>query len=76
MTSEAAAEKYVGKVILKIVVTPEGRVENIRVVQAARHGLTDAAMKAVAKWKYTPAKNRNGIPVPVQITIDVAFRMK
>jgi TonB family protein len=73
-TKEAVAEKYVGRVILKIVVTPEGRTENIRVVQGAKYGLTESAMKAVARWKFKPAKDSKGNPVPVEITVEVAFR--
>jgi TonB family protein len=60
---------------LKIVVTPEGRVENIRVVQRARLGLTESAVKTVSRWRYKPAKDSNGIPVPVEITIEVPFHV-
>jgi TonB family protein len=73
LTPQAIAEKYVGRVVLKIVVTPEGRAENIRVVLAAKFGLTEAARKAVAKWKYKPAKDSNGTLVPVEITVEVPF---
>ncbi len=69
---EAIAEKYVGRVILRIVVTPEGRTADIRVERGAKYGLTEAAVKAVEKWKYKPAR-LNGKPVPVEVVVEVDF---
>jgi TonB family protein len=73
-TQEARAEKYTARVLLRIVVTPEGRAVNIRAEKSAKYGLTEAAVRAVEKWKFKPAR-RNGQPVPVEVMIEVTFRL-
>lgn len=44
-----------GEVVLKIVVTEEGKVGKVDVVSSAPAGLTEAAVDAVARWRYRPA---------------------
>ncbi|MBI3645182.1 MAG: TonB family protein [Acidobacteriales bacterium] len=74
-TLEARAAKYVGRVVLKIIVTPEGRTANIRVEKGAKYGLTEAAVDAVKRWRFKPAL-LNGKPVPVETMIEVTFRLR
>ena len=75
-TDEARAAKFNGTVILQVVVTAEGRVENISVVRKAGYGLEQNAMKTVRKWKFTPAKGPDGSPVSTLVPIEVTFRLK
>ncbi len=74
VTPEARAAKYVSRVLLKIVVTVEGNAADVRVEKGAQYGLTEAALNAVRKWKFKPALF-NGKPVPVEVMIEITFRL-
>ncbi|MBV9087781.1 MAG: energy transducer TonB [Acidobacteriaceae bacterium] len=65
---------YEGKVVLGIVVDAEGRLRDITVVEPVGLGLDENAVQAVYKWQFKPA-TRAGEPVPVQISVEVNFRL-
>ncbi len=73
-SDEARKAKYQGTVILWVVVGPEGRVHDIRVQRSLGMGLDDKAVEAVRTWKFEPAR-KDGQPVPVQINVEVNFRL-
>ena len=75
-TEEARAAKFNGTVILQVVVTAEGRVENISVVRKAGYGLEQNAIETVRKWQFKPATGPNGKPVSTIVPIEVTFRLK
>ena len=49
-----------GVVILELRVSPQGLVENIRVVQGVA-SLTEMTESGVQRWKFTPARNRGNL---------------
>ncbi|HEY3353082.1 MAG TPA: TonB family protein [Polyangia bacterium] len=55
-----------GTVILDLVVGPDGAPRDITVVQGLDHGLTEAALAALKRCRFTPGE-RNGEPVPVRV---------
>jgi protein TonB len=60
-----------GTVVLECVISPHGKVTDVRVVRSIP--LLDAsAMEAVKQWVYTPTL-LNGVPVPVIMTVTVNF---
>src|SRR5579884_2300253 len=63
-----------GTVVLQVKVSKEGRASDIKVVQSVGHGLDEAAINAVARWKYQPA-TLNGEPVEVLTKVEVNFRL-
>ena len=69
--SIARAARVGGSVVLDAVITDEGRVTGVRVVNSAPL-LDEAAMVAVWQWQYEPAL-LNGVAVPVSATINVTF---
>lgn len=74
----AAMRKGVeGTVICSILVSPEGDVEAVRILKSAdnTYGLDDAAVAAVAKWKFRPAV-KDGRPIRVWISYPVVFRLR
>jgi TonB family protein len=73
-TQEARDEKIAGTVLLKIVVTAQGKADNIEVVKGIDPGLDQAAMDAVAQWEFQPG-TKDGQPVNVWATIEVNFRL-
>lgn len=61
-----------GEVVLRVVVTAEGTVGKVDVVTGAPAGLTEAAVDAVARWRYRPARVGDR-PVPVVKVVRVRF---
>jgi protein TonB len=73
-TPEALSAKVQGVVILEVVVGPEGRVDQVRVLRSIPL-LDQSAVDAVKEWEFTPTL-LNGMPVPVQMTVTVNFTLK
>ena len=61
-----------GKVTLEAVVTTDGMIRDVRVVQTPNPALSKAATDAVVNWKYKPAKC-DGLPVAVHWTVVIDF---
>ena len=65
-----------GRLVLKVVIDREGRVDTIDVARSSGHPILDRAAKsAVRQWKFEPGR-RAGIPVRAAIDIPVVFRLK
>ena len=60
--------------VLHAVIGADGAVQNLRVVSSAHPLLNDAALAAVAQWRFRPYL-LNGIPVEVEAQITVNFIM-
>jgi TonB family protein len=73
-SDEARRAKYQGVVVLWVVVGPDGRVHDIRVQRTLGMGLDERAVEAVRHWKFEPAR-KDGVPVAVQVNIEVNFRL-
>lgn len=63
-----------GPVVLHAVIGADGAVQNLRVVSSAHPTLNDAALAAVAQWRFRPYL-LNGVPVEVEAQITVNFIM-
>jgi TonB family protein len=73
-SEEARKAKYQGTVVLWMVVGADGRPQQVRVQRSLGMGLDEKAIEAVRQWKFEPAK-LNGQSVPVQINVEVNFRL-
>jgi len=73
-SEEARKAKYQGTVVLWLVVSPEGKPQQIRVQRSLGMGLDEKAIEAVRQWRFEPAK-KDGQPVPVMINVEVNFRL-
>jgi periplasmic protein TonB len=62
-----------GVVVLEATISPEGRVDNVKVLRGSPL-LNDAALNAVKSWAYTPTL-LNGVPVAVVMTVTVSFKL-
>jgi protein TonB len=62
-----------GVVVLEAVISPVGRVTEVKVLRGSPL-LDDAAVNAVKSWVYTPTL-LNGVPVPVVMTVTVSFKL-
>jgi len=74
--SEEARNKHLqGKVVLELIVLPNGRVTSVRVVRGVGMGLDEKAVEAVRKWRFKPMIGPQGQPVAVEFDVQVAFRL-
>jgi len=62
-----------GTVVMLIGVTAKGRVEPVRVLRSDEPAFEKSAVETVKKWKFKPAE-KNGHPVPVQVTVEMKFQ--
>jgi len=74
-SDEARKAKLQGAVLLRLVVTPEGRAAQIHVVKGLGLGLDEKAVEAVREWRFKPAREPGGKLVAVGITVEVMFRL-
>jgi len=64
-----------GKVVLKILIDHTGTVQKIAVIQHAAYGFTEAAVEAVRKSSFAPAR-RNGEKVVSNALLAIRFRLE
>jgi protein TonB len=69
----ALAARKEGTVILQAVIDETGNVREVKVLRSVQL-LDDAAIQAVANWRFTPTL-LNGTAVPVVMTVTVAFAL-
>jgi protein TonB len=69
----AAMARVQGIVILECLLSPEGRVADVKVLQGIPL-LDEAAVLAVKQWVFTPTLF-NGVPVPAIMTVNVRFAL-
>ncbi len=73
-SEEARKAKWQGTVVLWVVVGPDGKVHDLRVVRSLGLGLDEKAMEAVKQYRFRPALLQ-GKPVPVAISVEVDFHI-
>ncbi len=62
------------RVVVRFVVTEEGRVGEVDVIERSSRECADAAAAAVRTWTFVPAK-RGGKPVAVEMHIPIVFNL-
>ena len=72
--AEAQAKGLRGIVILDVTIDKDGKVGGVDIVRSIP-GLDEAAIAAVRKWEYEPAKVA-GKPVAVKLTVPITFLMQ
>ena len=74
-TSEAVRRGIQGIVSMSAVITDQGRVTNLVIEKKLDHELDQVAVATVKSWRFNPAMNVDGKPVPVHVPIEVTFRL-
>jgi len=74
-TDEARRAKYQGIVTVGLIVDAQGNPQNVHVIRAIGYGLDEKAVEAVRQYKFKPAIKQGKGPVPVQLAINVNFRI-
>jgi TonB family protein len=73
-SESARRHKQQGTGVLRLIVTPEGKVALVKAERVIGFGLDQKAVNAVCQWKFKPAL-KDGQPVPVEIEVEVSFRL-
>src|SRR5215470_1794398 len=73
-SEEARKAKFQGTVVLGLVVGPDGRPRDMKVLRSLGLGLDEKAIEAVKNWRFDPAV-KDGKPVSVYISVEVDFRL-
>ena len=73
-SEEARKAKYQGTCVLWLVVGPDGRPRDMKVLRSLGLGLDEKAIEAVKNWRFEPAVKDNK-PVAVYISVEVDFRL-
>ncbi len=70
----AQTARVQGTVIIEATIGANGKVLNTKILRSVPM-LDQAALDAVKQWEYTPTR-LNGVPVPVVMTVTVAFKLQ
>jgi TonB family protein len=76
-TPAAMRARLQGTVVLNCVVQTDGTCTDIRVMQSldAALGLDEQAIASARQWRFRPGF-RLGVPVPVRVTLEIAFNIR
>jgi protein TonB len=73
-TDDARKNQITGTVVLRVIFSSLGHVEQIRTVQQLPFGLTERAIAAARQIKFLPA-TRGGRPVSVYMQLEYNFNL-
>ena len=67
---------FEGRVVLKVLVSKDGRAIKVTLGKSSGHAILDrAAIKAVRKWVFKPGK-LNGVPIDMWVKVPVVYELK
>jgi len=73
-TATARQARVAGVVIVEAIIDRNGNVDQVKVIKGLPMGLSEAAERAVKKWKFRPG-TLNGQPVDVIFNLTVNFKL-
>lgn len=73
-SEEARKAKFMGNVLVNLIVDSQGRPQNVHVLRGVGMGLDDKAVAAVKLYRFRPAME-GGKPVPVELNVEVDFQI-
>jgi TonB family protein len=73
-SEEARKAKYMGTIVLYLVVDSSGTPGDVQIMRPLGLGLDEKAVNAVSSWRFRPAE-KDGEPVPVAINVEVNFHL-
>jgi len=73
-SEEARKAKFMGVVLVNLIVDSQGHPQNVHVLRGVGMGLDGKAVDAVKQYRFKPAME-NGKPVPVELNVEVNFQI-
>lgn len=73
-SEEARKNKFQGTVLVRIVVGVDGKAHDAIVIRSLGMGLDEKAVEAAKLWRFEPG-TKDGVPVPVEVTLEVNFHL-
>jgi protein TonB len=73
-SEEARKAKFMGVVLVNLVVDAQGRPQNVHILRGVGMGLDENAIKAVQQYRFKPAMEA-GKPVAVELNVEVNFQI-
>jgi protein TonB len=73
-SEEARKAKFMGVVLVNLVVDAQGRPQNVHILRGVGMGLDDKALAAVRQYRFKPAME-DGKPVAVELNVEVNFQI-
>ena len=73
-SEEARKAKFMGIVLVNLIVDANGNPENVHILRGVGMGLDEKAVEAVRQYKFKPARE-GGKPVPVELNVEVNFQI-
>ncbi|MGB2664784.1 MAG: energy transducer TonB [Candidatus Acidiferrum sp.] len=74
-SEEARKAKLQGKILLQVLVGPDGKANRIRILQGLGMGLDERAIEAVHTRRFSPGRAAAKNPVPTWVTIESRFQL-
>jgi TonB family protein len=74
--ADAKKARIEGVVILDGTIDTKGVVRDLKPVRSEPLGLTEAAIKAVSQWRYTPARDASGKAITMPLTLTISFTLQ
>jgi TonB family protein len=74
-SEQARKANFSGRVLLQVIIQPDGHATDIQIVKGVGLGLDERAIEAVRTWRFKPAVGPEGKAVPVRTDIEVNFRL-
>ena len=74
-SERARSRRYQGTMLMRLTITEEGKVEDIRILRPLGLELDERAAAAVKTWTFAPA-TLDGKPVKAMANIEVTFRLR
>jgi protein TonB len=73
-SEEARKAKFMGVVLVNLIVDSQGRPQNVHILRGVGMGLDEKAVAAVRQYRFKPAKDA-GKPVAVEMNVEVNFQI-
>jgi protein TonB len=74
-TDEARRAKVEGKILLQVLVGPDGKAQRIEILRGLDAGLEERAKEAIRSWRFSPGRDAARRPVASWVTIETRFQL-